>query len=137
MNLIEKALRYIYIYILTSKAGLEYDLQSREVWKWRLSTRQAGVLYNKKQHFHNDQRGNKGFPHQFRNELFSQSWTNDNKTGAQPQINNNHRSPESVCCKSFSGNDRNIEKRHDQVSYSDDRLLGRDCNFLTSKEAAA
>lgn len=32
MNLIEKALRYIYIYILTSKAGLEYDLQSREVW---------------------------------------------------------------------------------------------------------
>ena len=31
MNLIEKALRYIYIYILTSKAGLEYDLQSREV----------------------------------------------------------------------------------------------------------
>ena len=33
MNLIEKALRYIYIYILTSKAGLEYDLQSREVWR--------------------------------------------------------------------------------------------------------
>lgn len=37
MNNIRKALRYIYIYILTSKAGLEYDLQSREVWKWRKS----------------------------------------------------------------------------------------------------
>ena len=37
MNLIEKALRYIYIYILTSKAGLEYDLQSREVCERRSS----------------------------------------------------------------------------------------------------
>lgn len=26
---------YIYIYILTSKAGLEYDLQSREIWRQR------------------------------------------------------------------------------------------------------
>lgn len=32
MNLIEKALRYIYI-LTHSKAGLEYDLQSREVWR--------------------------------------------------------------------------------------------------------
>lgn len=38
MNLIEKALRYIYIYILTSKAGLEYDLQSREVWRGKPKT---------------------------------------------------------------------------------------------------
>lgn len=33
MNLIEKALRYIYI--LTSKAGWAYDRQSREVWERR------------------------------------------------------------------------------------------------------
>lgn len=36
MNNIRKALRYIYIYILTHwNAGWEYDLQSREVWKER------------------------------------------------------------------------------------------------------
>ena len=40
MNLIEKALRYIYI--LTSKAGLEYDLQSREVWRGKRSGRKNG-----------------------------------------------------------------------------------------------
>ena len=38
MNLIEKALRYIYIYILThANAGWAYDRQSREVWKRRNS----------------------------------------------------------------------------------------------------
>lgn len=37
MNLIEKALRYIYIYILTSKAGWAYDRQPREVWRRRKS----------------------------------------------------------------------------------------------------
>lgn len=37
MNLIEKALRYIYIYILTSNAGWAYDRQSREVWRRKRS----------------------------------------------------------------------------------------------------
>lgn len=46
MNLIEKALRYIYIYILTSKAGLEYDLQSREVWRGRKPKSNSSYLYS-------------------------------------------------------------------------------------------
>ena len=48
MNL-RNALRYIYIYILTSKAGLEYDLQSREVWRGK---REATRSYGRKHLFY-------------------------------------------------------------------------------------
>lgn len=50
MNLIEKALRYIYIYILTSKAGWAYDRQSREVWKRRKREDNGGENLSKREH---------------------------------------------------------------------------------------
>ena len=50
MNLIEKARRYIYIYILTSTAGWAYDRQSREVWKRR--RREATRSYGRKHLFY-------------------------------------------------------------------------------------
>lgn len=52
MNLIEKALRYIYIYIyiLTSKAGWEHDLQPREVWRRKRS--EASGSYCRKHLFY-------------------------------------------------------------------------------------
>ena len=50
MNNIRKALRYIYIYILTSKAGLEYDLQSREVWRGKRSEASNSEIHAQTRH---------------------------------------------------------------------------------------
>lgn len=119
MNNIRKALRYIYIYILThAKAGWAYDRQSREVWERR------NGKDNDSKHYYNG----RGDLHVLRTKRRGDTQPEEpisSRCGEYARSDQTRNSDKFVCERSNLGNDR----RRRRVYLS--------CERLTSKEVAA